>query len=321
MHNQKIVPALLILTINDIHPYLAKFIKEKQIATFIHAKNKISACKEYIIKEHINTQWGDISIIHATIALLRAAVRKKCNYFILVSGDTIPNNSLLKNIANYVDKSIFSRYTINAGFYKTSQWWCMNGVDANVILSTYKKYLHRFRHNLIRGIGAPDELFFLTILQEHTRGYSCHYIDSIQTRWISDIVKHPTTIGIMTKYDIDIYHKSLIGIRKCTQTCEPIIRILPDKVDIIIVGTKTDQQKIANSQSNNSIIILTPLETIDASLRDRAVSITFFYYGDMDNFIITYLTKMQKYLSQWSTITLIDEEGQEIKPVRTVYKK
>ncbi len=311
------IPALLILCITDIHPVIINFVKETQIATFIHAKNPNlidESCKKYIIKKYVSTKWGDVSIINATIALIREAMQQ-CNYFILISGDTIINPNLLENIKKHKGRSIFCLKNIYANIYATSQWWCMTKPDAQIILSKGNKYINKIKNRRI--LGAPDELFFLTVLQAESRkkGNATYLFDNAETvyaRWIDPIVKHPSTFCRLTNYDLNIYHNSIIGMRKCIQSCMPVKYPLKHNAIIAIVGTKTDQIKLSTSWHDHDIIILSPLESINVMLRERAVSIAFLYYGTLNNFIILYLTKMQKYLEQWNSIKLIDENGQEI---------
>ena len=324
------IPALLILTINDIHPSITSFIKTNKIMTYIHAKNKENInkyCQQYIIKKYVATKWGDISLIHATIALLSAAIKNNCTYFILISGDTLLNTNLLNNIyARAIRiKSIFTKATLIYNnnpelpmFYKTSQWWCMNKPDADIIINTYKKYLPNFTHKLIRGIGAPDELFFLTVLQNNAKQcgkkYSCYYGITVHSRWIMYTVKHPTIFNKLTKYDYMEYKKTIVGLRKCTQLCSIVSQITKHNnvIIIAIIGTHADQKHFHSTfdYENADLIVLTPLEQtqIYQEIKDRAVSITFFYYGDKDNFIKIYLEKMSKYLRQWRNVKILDLE-------------
>ena len=88
---------LLLLTVDN--PYFEDNIKQfinSNIKLYIHAKypEKLSPfLKKYIIKDLIETAWGDISLVDASINLLKSSFND-CDYFYLLSGDTFIINEL-----------------------------------------------------------------------------------------------------------------------------------------------------------------------------------------------------------------------------------
>lgn len=346
--------ALLILTTYDIHPSIKEYISKTDIPTYIHpkyVKELDTKFKKYIISDLHKTKWGDISIIHATIALIKQSITTNIDYLVLISGDTLLNPDFEESLnkINYpVTKSIFSdiieipNNNNTMKIYKTSQWWCLSKADACIILASYKKYMRFFTKKYHCGAdafggggacggacgaaygaafgaafgAAPDELFFLSLLMNETAGNKkwpgviIH--NTIYSRWISKTVKHPTTFNILTRYDINNYKKTaLIGLRKCTQNCIATpLQKLKKNVYICIVGTYTNQQKILEkiNFAEWSLIILTPLEIIMPELKTKAMTITFFYYGEMEIFITSYFKLMEKYLNQWHTKIFAPED-------------
>ncbi len=108
--------AFLFLTYNNFintDIYL-NFLENQNI--YIHPKyvDKVeSKLKQYIIKNILNTEWCDISIINATLNLLKESYDNKENeYFVLLSGDSYPlyNFDEFKNRFNKIhnNKSIIN---------------------------------------------------------------------------------------------------------------------------------------------------------------------------------------------------------------------
>ena len=82
------------------------FINNSEYNIYIHNKNPITDdFKKYSIPNIINTKWGDISLVKATIELLKEAYKCEDNhYFILLSDSCIPLhnfNYIYDKIINY----------------------------------------------------------------------------------------------------------------------------------------------------------------------------------------------------------------------------
>lgn len=302
--------AILVLTIGDINSSIKKYIRQYNTPCFIHAKepDKIDASfKHFCIPKYVPTKWGDFSIVTATIALLEAALQHNYLYYILISGDSILNLN---------KKLTFTSSIFSGKDNKAEQWFVLNKTDAKIILNTQEKYRKRYKHNNKINKGAPDELYFINVLKkEHMLRTGKPYIyknaSVLYTRWILPEVKHPTTFNILTDYDINECIKSgAIGIRKCTDTIR--YGIPKQVVYLSIVGSETNQEDLYSNIDFNiyDLIILTPLENgIIPKLKERCVSITFFYYGTMNKFITEYNIKMRTYLSQWESVIFIPERA------------
>jgi hypothetical protein len=132
-----------------------------------------------IITDRIETRWGDISLVVATILLLKAAYKDEDNkYFILLSDSCCPivDFFFLKNKIELVDKSWISyRYSSNKlsryhsmndtmkkyiplnHFYSQHQWMILRRDHVNIIIT----------NNLIskfKNINAVDEHYFVCLL-------------------------------------------------------------------------------------------------------------------------------------------------------------
>jgi hypothetical protein len=95
--------AFLFLTYNDLNqPLIWDQFFKKGVNIYIHPKYKNrlkSKYKKYVIGDHISTTWGDISIVEATLLLLKEAYKNKHNeYFTLCSNSCVPLYSFNKYI-------------------------------------------------------------------------------------------------------------------------------------------------------------------------------------------------------------------------------
>lgn len=181
-----------------IHP------KEKNKKVYIHENE--------IILDPINTKWGDISLADAEIYLLKESLKdkKKNSYYILLSGDTIPlyNYNKLYEYLNKQELSIFNYKDYMIGnkkknnYYYSSQFFCINYKDANIVVNNYNKYRNRFTNI---KMYSPDEIFILSILFYENRFYK--FIDSKFTN--TTFFYYIKTIDTFTQYIKN--SKKLIG--------------------------------------------------------------------------------------------------------------
>ena len=172
-----------------IHP------KEKNKKVYIHENE--------IILDPINTKWGDISLADAEIYLLKESLKdkKKNSYYILLSGDTIPlyNYNKLYEYLNKQELSIFNYKDYMIGnkkknnYYYSSQFFCINHKDANIVVNNYNKYRNRFTNI---KMYSPDEIVILSILFYENRFYK--FIDSKFTN--TTFFYYIKTIDTFTEY-------------------------------------------------------------------------------------------------------------------------
>lgn len=135
--------------------------------------------KTFLISNTVETEWGDISLVSASLEIFREALKNQENqYFILVSGDCIPandkeyiysyymsscrsslqcrafNEKLAKRFNCISDKELFKI----ENFQKHSQWVGLNREAAQFFIKN--DYTHKFTNCL-----APDEYYFGTIMK------------------------------------------------------------------------------------------------------------------------------------------------------------
>jgi len=188
--------AFCFLTIDNIHQdkYWQLFFNNNndRYNIYIHPKypDKVSNYfKKYIIKELIETKWGDLSLVNATINLYREAYKDEDNkIFILVSDSCIPiydfdyiynkfiNEYDMNNVINIIntrDNQITLHYnnrfiplhkknpkmfpSFNK-FKKQSQWCAFNRPTVNFIINNNYTELFNTSH-------VPDEHYFINIFE------------------------------------------------------------------------------------------------------------------------------------------------------------
>lgn len=278
----------LFLTYGDVNNIniWKNFFKNIKCDIYIHPKYKddvTSFFKKYIINDIIETQWGDISIIDATIKLLQNAILNKDNeYFILCSNSCIPllSYEMILNTLTRYNKSYFylmSKININKYIlYKTSQWWILKRDDVFIILKNYIKYRNLIMNINIRGICAYDEIFFLTLLKTENNNYKYNNKLTTYVKWfIPYISKHPLIYNYLMKEDIkdaknclfirktnknmiktidNINNLLIIYIGKYT-TKDFIKNIILDKNTYLMIITYNDDYKISNNLLKKTIYI------------------------------------------------------------------
>jgi hypothetical protein len=153
---------------------------------FSHAKEaedleETSFLYDNQIEERVETGWGSVSLVEATLALLRAAMsHEECTHFVLVSESCIPVRpfSALANSLRLDDRSrmriqpwaeVRKKNLLKAqrlenvpGIRKElahfhDQWICLNRAD--VALITQKDWVPAFV-----DVFAPDEAYFATVM-------------------------------------------------------------------------------------------------------------------------------------------------------------
>ena len=124
-----------------------KYIKNKltHCNLYIHNKNDFvdSFMRDYIVENKIETKYGDISLVEASLVLFNEALKDKDNeYFILLSNSCIPllkfndlynyiftlNNNIVKTSNRFHKERLYSineKLTIEKHFTKQHQWCCL----------------------------------------------------------------------------------------------------------------------------------------------------------------------------------------------------
>ena len=299
--------AFLYLTYNEPNKSI-KYLIKKQYNIYIHPKNKIKKYKQYVIKNIIQTEWGKMSIVNAEINLLKEAYKNNKNkYFILCSEDCFLLHS---NIEKYINKkfSMFSFSKKYENFYKTEQWWCLLRDDVKIILETEHKYKNIF--NNVKLYGAPDEYYFLTILQKEINNYKYVNSNYMYTIWLKlSVYKHPIVFNKLTEYDIiDIQAKKSLFIRKIINTFTLNKYINKKILYIVFIGTETNYINYL-LENNFDFIIVTGLKIndINSLLLNKCIRIYSIIYSLYKEFIKDICITHKNYLLQWEKIYFINE--------------
>ena len=160
---------------------------------YIHNKNDFTENEtdfnKYIIKNKINTKWGNISLVNATLLLFKEAYENVNNkFFILLSDKCLPlfnlnviydkinklNTNLIHVVENnnenkldcfynsLIDKSYFNK----EDFKKQSQWMVLDR-------ETVKFLINNDITNAVFGdnFWIPDEYYFINILIKNKINY------------------------------------------------------------------------------------------------------------------------------------------------------
>lgn len=305
--------ALLFLIYDKIlHKKMIKFIKNFNI--YIHPKypEKINKnLDKYIIKNLIETQWAKISIVEASINLLKEAYKNIDNeWFILLSGDTIP---VFKNYDTFIDKfnkiqnyrnlSIFNFIIKKDIYYKTSQWWILNRFDVSIILNNYNKYINKFIYfkNSKTFATAIDEIFFLSILKLENKDYIFINTNNMYTRWLKTLSVSPVIFNKITKNDIkDIKKEKSLFIRKITRDFSNKIYNNKRKLIFITFGILTNINDYLSLLSNTDVdFALIYFKNIDPEIFKNFIYIYKIKYINDSYQIIIEILKHHNIFKQW----------------------
>ncbi len=307
--------AFLFLTYGDIlfKKQIQEYTENHNI--YIHPKFPLQVSSElnkYIINNLIETQWGDLSLVEASVNLLEEAYKNSENeYFILLSSDVYPVHSIEK-LESYLEHntlSIFNKHnSINK--YKTSQWWVLNREDAEIILKTKKKYLDFFNSNKTQKIqdGAYDETYFMYVLMHEISDYKYTDMMFCYVSWFENThQKHPAYFNKMTYQDMKNIDESFF-IRKCLpsfdiKTFEP-----KNNLYVLYIGTETNQNKLMHILDKDYIIITSiDINKINPELLNNCIRIYSiiwkFYYESILDMCVN-----QNILDQWRNIFITTEK-------------
>jgi hypothetical protein len=274
--------AFLFLTYGDLtHPALMKkYVSDHNI--YIHPKNELRDpfFRRHVIRERIATKWGEISIVDATLALMRNAYSNKNNeWFILLSEDVYPTGNIhalqtfLSTNAN--QKSMFwpmSGYNESAQVWKVSQWWIMSRRDVAWFMHELTAQRRRQIMAHIQSkkekkllLAAYDESFFITALKLFVPMYDFAKTQCIYTSTLQNVVvKSPITWNRLTTQDYDdVISSRAFFIRKTTPAFE--FRPHPSYMNLVVVyiGTESTQQyEYLLDRTDIDIVLFTSLDNM-----------------------------------------------------------
>lgn len=249
--------AYLFLTKDEIHPNYTKLINTGDHNNlYIHPKHpdKINGVfKPFIIDGLVDTVWGDISIVQATLQLLRTAFKEETNkWFILLSGDDsyqIPDNIHLGAEGGQQQLSLFHFLYKNGNYYKTSQWWILTRTDVAIILEKSGASSTALSNKYPKD-GAVDEYYFLSLLYANNPDYLYVNRQIMYDRWLKYTTqKHPFYFNRLLKNDASAIDKAgSLFIRKVSPTFTYQIYTPSSSkkrlLYVIYIGTETDQDAL-----------------------------------------------------------------------------
>lgn len=240
-----------------------KYIKNKltHCNLYIHNKNDFvdSFMRDYIVENKIETKYGDISLVEASLVLFNEALKDKDNeYFILLSNSCIPllkfndlynyiftlNNNIVKTSNRFHKERLYSineKLTIEKHFTKQHQWCCLKRTTVEFFINN-KHLIEIFGKKSI----IPDEHFFITFIKKYNINYNDQlmtYVDwrkNIKTNFIfynwrkvnKESNSHPKTFQKLTNKEVFLIRKfypNTLFMRKIAKNCQ-----LPSYFDTLI---------------------------------------------------------------------------------------
>jgi hypothetical protein len=258
--------SFLFLTYGDIMHKKAMKQYTKNHDVFIHPKEELTDVyfKSRVIPDKVATRWGDISIVHASLALLKYAFENTSNnWFVILSQDAYPTSSII-DMESFLSsipqtQSVFEYLGEKDKIYKTTQWWVLCRKDVSTILTKYREFIKTriLNPSVVSGVYAYDEVFFLTLLKWHNPSYTFINFQCMYSWWlINTVTKHPITFNRITKYDVQKIRKSgAFFMRKTLSTFKPTPHKLHKELVILYIGTETNQNECEIPEKYDLIII------------------------------------------------------------------
>lgn len=221
--------AFLFLTRGDIHhreiwrEYLEQ--ADGRARIFAHTKDSSLLAEDSLLRDHqiagkVETAWGHISLVHATLALLNAALEDAGNtHFVLVSESCIPVRPFgqlrvnlrrddrsrvhvwsLEDARRGGNREKVARLEQLTGIskdfaYFQEQWMCLSREDALIV--TEKDWTPCFEH-----VYAADECYFATVLAAAGKPLPRAVANRPLTRTEWNGGAHPREFGRMTPRDV-----------------------------------------------------------------------------------------------------------------------
>jgi len=312
------------LTFNDV---MEKYVENRPV--YIHPKYEVkhpffSKC---VIDKHIETKWGDMSIVDATLALLEAAIkRRETEWFILLSEDIYPMRSVVE-LDQFLElspkQSMFYQDSPepfvgkNGQVWKSHQWWILHRTDVEWLTNSITKQMTDHIRSLISGVenavGAYDELFFLTAFKTYIPNYSFISFRPTYAKFLQNvIIRNPITWNRLTfKDQINIKEAKSFFIRKVSKffISKPIV--VQDELRVVFIGSKTNQHKllslIDNETSDIVIFAGIPLDNIHPGLIEKSIYICPIIWKFVYQSFASLSAELES-STNWSRILFIDEQ-------------
>ena len=302
--------AFLCLTYNGMNPSLKS---AKLPNVFMNTKESNNSNESNTSKQKIYsfpTKWGDPSLVDATLSLLKEALKENHSWFCLISHDAYPLKTY-EEMCSFLEsqtKSMFDLVKEDGLVYKTSQWWCLNRVDAECLVENEKMFKSYLQKVPFPKNAAWDELYFLSCLKHKNPVYTYTQCKPVYTEWLIDkvIQKHPVTFG--KRLITDSFGDSFF-VRKTTLAFDNTIS-LKKKLIIQVYGTESDS--IFNEKDTDLVLIsLVSNDKIPEPLLNNATRIYFSFYKYVQDTLKLVLNQVPTHL--WTEVWLKDEKGNKTK--------
>ena len=313
--------AFLFLTYDDIiHSKTKQFIKPYSV--YVNAKTPQQILLRKYTVSNLPTEWGQKSIVDATLHLLRTAYAKNHTWYILLAHDSLPlvSSAKLEHVLKYQNRSMFHLLENNELEWKASQWWILNRTDVQTILDNADAYDAYLKENPLRIRGAWDEIYFLSLLKYVNPAYLYQEYKPTYVRWLTKSVqKHPVTYGKLLSTDVEDSRGSFF-IRKTTPELTTSVYKPQKTLWIKVWGTQSSPFQVP---SNTDLMIISMVPNSEIPMLNQSIHTYFSIYKFLYDTVLEVLSTLPTYL--WDTVYMLDEKATTIKgthgskqPIRTM---
>lgn len=277
------------------------------------------------------TEWGDCSIVSASLSLLRTAMQhSNYSFFVLCAQDSYPllaaSKLELRLIAN--KHSWFSPMpdkffgATETPLSKSSQWWALSLRDAIVILHSQLEPVRTKIMYEIPPKKACDELFFLSMLQRIIPKYRFRASAIQYVKWFPEwVAKHPTTLNRLLPSDrTGIAAASSAFVRKTTSAFSPeewtpsstavlVVLGMSTPSPLVLPATLTNKRSNEGNQPDVYLLVVAPLKEEWRPLSLQCVQMYSAVWNQLDKAIAYLATQYLPAEGKYTEVTVVKEDG------------
>lgn len=287
---------------------------------YIHPKypeNVDDDWKQHIISKNVSTSWGDISIVRATITLLREAIQNRRNtWFVLLAQDCFPiaSHHDIHSMLEKQTKSMFDLVATEGKWYKTSQWWILHRRDVECVLRNHGKFDCEYRsfsekHRPKLGFEyACDELYFLSLLKWCNPEYAYINCKPVYTQWLHNVhMHHPVIYNKLTAFDLaNMHDHQSLFIRKTSKWFNGSVEATtPGKLLMYVYVNYERNSSAYTALINNpgiDVVCLTHnLDLIPEALMRKSLHVYVFPYKEVYGAFLDLYHNQLEYMKQWQS--------------------
>jgi hypothetical protein len=235
--------ALCFLTYDNLsQPQLWENFIHSKYNLYIHNKDKLSGIfEQFSIKNKVETNWGNISLVKATLNLFKEAFQTEENtFFVLLSDKCIPlyNPDVLHQKITEINDNVFNSFKTTPGtdwhkmrygtiakkeffdehnFYGQSQWMILKRDTLKFFIEN--DYTHLFGNDC----DVPDETYFINLMNKFNIPSIQKPITYVNWNEDSDLAKYrkkPKTYSKLTNEHVEnILKTNTFFMRKVGPEC------------------------------------------------------------------------------------------------------